>query len=235
MILVDGKYDGIVSERVLLENGAMFENLITNLKLQSLKVSGSLSNLKNNTNQFKNKIKERLSPNVEHNPIPQSPSTPVQNYKDLRWPVLIDNEMHWVPHVPQIEEDEHDDIVERFTHMSNVNRNYKVCFCVIKFENCYSRFFFFFQRRNDREEIRRRLAMGSDADDYYGVERPGRKPSLQSRLQSGMNLQICFMNETMSDNESPNSDSESGSNSAKDEEKCVMKRPDSLAVNVGST
>jgi Schwannomin-interacting protein 1 len=36
------------------------------------------------------------------------------------------------------------------------------------------------QRRNDREEIRRRLAMGEEAD------RPGgRKPSLQSRLQSG--------------------------------------------------
>lgn len=130
MILVDEKYDGIVSERVFIENGAMFENLIMNLKLQSLKVSGSLSNFKNNTNngldQFKNKIKKKLSPNVEHNPIPQSPSTPVQNYRDLRWPVLIDNEMHWVPHVPHIEEDESEDIVERFTHMSNVNRNYKV-------------------------------------------------------------------------------------------------------------
>lgn len=77
--------------------------------------------------------------------------------------------------------------------------------------------------------------MGSDADDYYGGDRPGRKPSLQARLQSGMNLQICFMNEAMSDNESPNSDSESGSNSAKDDEKCVLKRPDSLAVNVSRT
>ncbi|XP_018568822.1 general transcriptional corepressor trfA [Anoplophora glabripennis] len=62
------------------------------------------------------------------------------------------------------------------------------------------------RRRTDREEIRRRLAMGSE-DDYY-TDRPGRKPSLQARLQSGMNLQICFMNETVSDNESPNSDSE---------------------------
>lgn len=58
-----------------------------------------------------------------------------------------------------------------------------------------------FQRRNDREEIRRRLAMGNE-DDYlsknYAVgagaaaaaasaveHRPSRKPSLQSRLQSG--------------------------------------------------
>jgi hypothetical protein len=61
-------------------------------------------------------------------------------------------------------------------------------------------------RRTDREEIRRRLAMGSE-DDYY-TDRPGRKPSLQARLQSGMNLQICFMNETVSDNESPSSDTE---------------------------
>ena len=39
------------------------------------------------------------------------------------------------------------------------------------------------QRRTDREEIRRRLAMGPE-DDYY-TDRPGRKPSLQARLQSG--------------------------------------------------
>ncbi|XP_031847669.1 schwannomin interacting protein 1 isoform X2 [Nomia melanderi] len=63
------------------------------------------------------------------------------------------------------------------------------------------------RRRNDREEIRRRLAMGPDADDLR-AER-GRKPSLQSRLQSGMNLQICFMNDTASDTESPCSENDS--------------------------
>lgn len=62
------------------------------------------------------------------------------------------------------------------------------------------------QRRTDREEIRKRLAMGPDADDLRSER--GRKPSLQSRLQSGMNLQICFMNETSSDTESPGSESE---------------------------
>ncbi|XP_071634097.1 uncharacterized protein Schip1 isoform X2 [Temnothorax longispinosus] len=62
------------------------------------------------------------------------------------------------------------------------------------------------RRRNDREEIRRRLAMGPDAEDLR-AER-GRKPSLQSRLQSGMNLQICFMNETSSDTESPGSEND---------------------------
>lgn len=53
--------------------------------------------------------------------------------------------------------------------------------------------------------------MGPDNDDLYCGERTdrGRKPSLQSRLQSGMNLQICFMNDTGSDSESPNTDTDS--------------------------
>ncbi|KAF6215374.1 hypothetical protein GE061_010126 [Apolygus lucorum] len=64
------------------------------------------------------------------------------------------------------------------------------------------------RRRNDREEIRRRLATGCDTDEFYGSgDKPGKKPSLQARLQSGMNLQICFMNETSSDTESPSSES----------------------------
>lgn len=45
--------------------------------------------------------------------------------------------------------------------------------------------FLILQRRTDREEIRRRLAMGSEDDYYTGNDRPGRKPSLQARLQSG--------------------------------------------------
>ncbi|KAK2177646.1 hypothetical protein NP493_587g00021 [Ridgeia piscesae] len=36
--------------------------------------------------------------------------------------------------------------------------------------------------------------MGFD-EDYYGGERVVKKPSLQTRLQGGMNLQICFVNE----------------------------------------
>ncbi|XP_055379282.1 schwannomin-interacting protein 1 [Condylostylus longicornis] len=56
--------------------------------------------------------------------------------------------------------------------------------------------------------------MGAE-DDYFSRmvnntsnDRPGRKPSLQSRLQNGNNLQICFMNEASSDTESISSDSE---------------------------
>ncbi|XP_074657986.1 uncharacterized protein LOC141910976 [Tubulanus polymorphus] len=62
-------------------------------------------------------------------------------------------------------------------------------------------------RRNDREEIRRKLAMGAD-EDYYGGERAYKKPNLQTRLQSGMNLQICFMNESTSDAECADPDTE---------------------------
>lgn len=80
--------------------------------------------------------------------------------------------------------------------------------------------------------------MGSDNDEYYNGERINRKPSLQSRLQSGMNLQICFMNETTSDTDSINSDSEtdnSSQNSSKFcKDKILAKRPDSLPVNVSA-
>ncbi|XP_067118450.1 LOW QUALITY PROTEIN: uncharacterized protein [Centruroides vittatus] len=80
------------------------------------------------------------------------------------------------------------------------------------------------RRRNDREEIRRKLAMDSDSEDYYLGERVTRKPSLTTRLQSGMNLQICFMNETASDQESQGSDQD-GDNSTgtdKEETKCLL-------------
>ncbi|XP_014236180.1 histone-lysine N-methyltransferase, H3 lysine-79 specific [Trichogramma pretiosum] len=56
------------------------------------------------------------------------------------------------------------------------------------------------RRRTSREEIRRRVAMGPDTDEARSAQ--GRKPSLQSRLLNGMQMQICFMNENSSDNES---------------------------------
>jgi hypothetical protein len=40
------------------------------------------------------------------------------------------------------------------------------------------------QKRNDREEIRRRLAMGVEAEDGQEPDK-GKKLSLHSRLQSG--------------------------------------------------
>ncbi|XP_045767117.1 schwannomin-interacting protein 1 homolog isoform X2 [Maniola jurtina] len=47
------------------------------------------------------------------------------------------------------------------------------------------------RKRNDREEIRKRLAMGVDSEEYYSlghIDRPGKKPSLHSRLQNGAKL-----------------------------------------------
>ncbi|XP_060063914.1 uncharacterized protein LOC132544346 isoform X2 [Ylistrum balloti] len=58
-------------------------------------------------------------------------------------------------------------------------------------------------QRNDREEIRRKLAMGGLEEDYYGGERSYKKPNLSKRLQSGMNLQICFMNESPGEEPDP--------------------------------
>ncbi|KAL4220228.1 AMME chromosomal region protein 1-like [Mactra antiquata] len=56
-------------------------------------------------------------------------------------------------------------------------------------------------RRNDREEIRKKLAMGAEDDgiddDDDDDETTYTKPNLQSRLHSG--LQICFVNESPGD------------------------------------
>lgn len=52
------------------------------------------------------------------------------------------------------------------------------------------------ERRNDREAIRQKLAMDTDVEESFGIERTNRKPSLAVRLQESKNLQICFMNET---------------------------------------
>ena len=79
--------------------------------------------------------------------------------------------------------------------------------------------------------------MESDYDEYYNGEKVYKKPSLQSRLQSGMNLQICFMNENVSDNESITSDPEVENNSFENsgnfiDEKHQFTRPDSLIIKV---
>uniref|UniRef100_A0A8C4WY62 Schwannomin interacting protein 1 C-terminal domain-containing protein n=3 Tax=Eptatretus burgeri TaxID=7764 RepID=A0A8C4WY62_EPTBU len=65
-------------------------------------------------------------------------------------------------------------------------------------------------QRNERESIRQKLALGGFLDEgpglYTGCSRSG-KPSLSSRLQSGMNLQICFVNDSGSDKESDGDES----------------------------
>uniref|UniRef100_I3MN87 Schwannomin interacting protein 1 n=1 Tax=Ictidomys tridecemlineatus TaxID=43179 RepID=I3MN87_ICTTR len=63
-------------------------------------------------------------------------------------------------------------------------------------------------QKNERESIRQKLALGSCFDDgpgiYTSCSRSG-KPSLS--LQSGMNLQICFVNDSGSDKDSDADDS----------------------------
>ena len=44
--------------------------------------------------------------------------------------------------------------------------------------------------------------MDNDADDAEEESAVYKKPNLQTRLQSGMNLQICFMNESPADTDS---------------------------------
>uniref|UniRef100_A0A3Q3X4C3 Schwannomin interacting protein 1 C-terminal domain-containing protein n=1 Tax=Mola mola TaxID=94237 RepID=A0A3Q3X4C3_MOLML len=65
-------------------------------------------------------------------------------------------------------------------------------------------------QKNERESIRQKLALGSFFDDgpgiYTSCSKSG-KPSLSSRLQSGMNLQICFVNDSGSDKDSDAEDS----------------------------
>ncbi|KAJ8310710.1 hypothetical protein KUTeg_012575 [Tegillarca granosa] len=84
-------------------------------------------------------------------------------------------------------------------------------------------------QRNDREEIRRKLAMGTGVEeDYYGSERTSynKKPNLSSRLQTGMNLQICFMNESPSEEQNLTQDKISNELELKDEYKTLAAAKD---------
>ncbi|XP_076837652.1 LOW QUALITY PROTEIN: schwannomin-interacting protein 1 [Brachyhypopomus gauderio] len=67
-----------------------------------------------------------------------------------------------------------------------------------------------YAQKNERESIRQKLALGSFFDDGPGIytsSSKSGKPSLSSRLQSGMNLQICFVNDSGSDKDSDADDS----------------------------
>ena len=59
--------------------------------------------------------------------------------------------------------------------------------------------FYLQSQKNDREEIRKKLAMGPPDDDFMNDSEMFKKPGFSSKLQTGMNLQICFMNETQGD------------------------------------
>lgn len=148
-------------------------NITNNIKTHSLKL-----NLNNIKNPFAKHDYKSVSQGEEMSYL--SPRA----YETNSWPV-VDND--WLPYVPKGIDNS---IVDRFVRVITINDdtdNVRL-FLMLLYEVLIV--FFFLQRRTDREEIRRRLAMGSEDDYYSGNDRPGRKPSLQARLQSGNFLDI---------------------------------------------
>ncbi|KAF2362134.1 Schwannomin interacting protein 1 [Trinorchestia longiramus] len=164
-------------------------------KTQADKMSaGVLSSLKDGSEKVSQFMRNVQSPEYEHPAEMRFPSI----FEQLKWPNLSLDARHH-PVLCDGEEDEEEDIVDKFVRV--IQAEDKEEKAEQTFYNHPAR------RRNDREEIRRRLAMGAEEE----MEEPTdhRKLSLQTRLQTGMNLQICFMNETASDSESQCSDTES--------------------------
>ncbi|KAG8199524.1 hypothetical protein JTE90_009367 [Oedothorax gibbosus] len=64
------------------------------------------------------------------------------------------------------------------------------------------------KRRNDREEIRRKLAMDSDTEDYISEKLHQHREGSFGHLKSTGNLQICFMNEAAKDQDLSNAEDE---------------------------
>ncbi|XP_016333666.1 schwannomin-interacting protein 1-like [Sinocyclocheilus anshuiensis] len=62
-------------------------------------------------------------------------------------------------------------------------------------------------QRNERESIRQKLALGSFYDDGPVTFTGCSKNCLSSRLQNGVNLQMCFVNDSSSDRDSDAEDS----------------------------
>ncbi|XP_027141488.1 schwannomin-interacting protein 1 isoform X1 [Larimichthys crocea] len=62
-------------------------------------------------------------------------------------------------------------------------------------------------QRNERESIRQKLALGSFYDDEPVIYTSCSKNGPSSRLQSGVNLQVCFVNDSSSDKDSDAEDS----------------------------
>uniref|UniRef100_A0A665TPR6 Zgc:153615 n=1 Tax=Echeneis naucrates TaxID=173247 RepID=A0A665TPR6_ECHNA len=63
------------------------------------------------------------------------------------------------------------------------------------------------QKTNERESIRQKLALGSFYDDEPVIYTSCSKNGPSSRLQSGVNLQVCFVNDSSSDKDSDAEDS----------------------------
>jgi len=96
----------------------MFVNFMSKIKTNSKKLAETFwrDNNQNNNIVSDSSDEENISSSdVEINPI--AVKSPNINQSGLKWPVLIDNEMHWVPSVPLNEE--RVDAVTRFNTISN--------------------------------------------------------------------------------------------------------------------
>ncbi|XP_035229674.1 uncharacterized protein LOC118201632 isoform X2 [Stegodyphus dumicola] len=89
------------------------------------------------------------------------------------------------------------------------------------------------KRRNDREEIRRKLAMDSDTEDYISEKLNQHRENGSSfdRLKGSGNLQICFMNEAAKDQDLPNAEEEN----AVDKNKMPMPKLQKPVLHLPST
>ncbi|RXG64478.1 Schwannomin-interacting protein 1 [Armadillidium vulgare] len=160
------------------------------------------SSIKGQANSYLSNFLHKLPTNIQQ-----------RHDKDLSqntWPNLIklENIGHHLsdinpfrkPNKPTLSK-EQNDILDRFIKIIEENQENQIEVIRPVHHAAYDR------RRTDREEIRKKLAMGTDEEAFNDASI--KKPSLQSRLQNGKNLQICFMNETASDCESQCSDTES--------------------------
>ncbi|XP_054723990.1 bromodomain-containing protein DDB_G0270170-like isoform X2 [Uloborus diversus] len=90
------------------------------------------------------------------------------------------------------------------------------------------------KRRNDREEIRRKLAMDSDTEDYISekLNQHRENGSNFDRLKGSGNLQICFMNEAAKDQDLVNPAEEELTK--KDASKALPPRAQKLSLPLSS-
>ncbi|KPI98716.1 Schwannomin-interacting protein 1 [Papilio xuthus] len=179
----------------------MFEEFISNIKRRFSKPSDNIhANVDNEKTGYKHRIylfKKKLNKSEKLNvPATTYYDDPMLSPRALGSAEYARTEIAW-----PIITDSNPNILDKFTKIINITDEHSL----------------HIKKRNDREEIRKRLAMDADSEEYYSLghtDRPGKKPSLHSRLQNGKNLQICFMNETASDNESQASDIEKNIKSA---------------------
>ncbi|XP_015228710.1 schwannomin-interacting protein 1-like isoform X2 [Cyprinodon tularosa] len=84
-------------------------------------------------------------------------------------------------------------------------------------------------QRNERESIRQKLALGSFYDDEPVIYTSCSKSTPSLRLQSGVNLQVCFVNDSSSDKDSDAEDSRTETETSLDTPSPMSKQSSSLS------